>query len=99
MLFTDVDDGRYFAPFAYIQGQPSKQGLLDMKFVIDNEELPDHVQPLKMENLIGMKRGVKPYAHKALGDIKRALVQSGDLKQGVDLAASLMEQHFKTNPH
>jgi hypothetical protein len=43
MLFTDVDEGRYFAPFAYIQGKPSKQALLDMKYVLDNEDLPDHV--------------------------------------------------------
>ena len=43
MLFTDFEDGRYFAPFAYINGKPSKQALLDMKHVLDESELPAHI--------------------------------------------------------
>lgn len=99
VLFTDINEGRYFAPFAYIQGSPSKQALMDMKYVLDTDDLPDHVLPHDVESLVGIKRGIKPYTSKALQDIKRALSTSADQKSRLDLAASLMEQHLKTNPH
>ncbi len=90
-MFTDVEEGRYFAPFAYIQGRPSKQALLDMKFVLDNQDLPGHVSPLKIENLTGLRRSLKPFASKALSDIKRALTSSQGDKNGLEIAAGLLE--------
>jgi hypothetical protein len=62
-----------------------------MKFVLDSDDLPDHIQPLKVETLVGIKRAVKPYMSKALSDVKRAIVGASSDKDGLDLAASLME--------
>jgi len=94
MLFTDNEDGRYFAPFAYMGGQPSKQALMDMKYVIDNGEVPDHIIPITQEHLIGVRRQIKPYAQQAVSEMKRAL----DQREGVDIASNLLEQYFATNP-
>jgi len=47
-----------------------------MKSVLDTNDLPDHIQPLRVEGLIGLKRGTKPYTAKALSEIKRSLGNS-----------------------
>lgn len=91
LMFTDAEEGRYLAPLAYIQGRPQKQALLDMKYVLDCNELPDHVLPLRVENLIGIRRNLKPYTTKALSEIKRAIVNSKGDKQGLEAAAGLLE--------
>ncbi len=62
-----------------------------MKGVLDTDELPEHIHPLRTEGLLGLKRNMKPYTTKALSEIKRAVSNNLDDKRALDVAAGLME--------
>jgi hypothetical protein len=73
LLFTDVDEGRYFAPFAYLNNKPTAQALADMSRVLQSGELPEHIVPHDVTTLAGLRKLAAPYSAKAFQDIQRAL--------------------------
>ena len=94
-MFTDAEDGRYFAPFAYLGNKPSAQALADMTRVLERDELPEHIPMHDIQTIAALRKQQSPYAAKGLQEITRALRES----KGVDSASQLMEQHFRITPH
>lgn len=63
VMFTDAEDNRYFAPFAFLNNKPSKQALLDMKATLDSGHLPDHIVPITQDILSAVRKQLQPYAN------------------------------------
>jgi hypothetical protein len=56
LMFTDAEDGRYFAPFAYLGNKPSPQALADMTRVLERDELPDHIPMHDIQTIAGLRK-------------------------------------------